>query len=111
MLTSNATLSLREKRHRLAPSIEALTGERNKIKDVIHEDARVSKKKSRRAPSCMVLGGFSIGECQKYANLWTIGERMGAWRNWYTRTLQERMEKSLGVRVSPRPLDFFNQLC
>ena len=40
LLTSNATLSLREKRHRLAPSIEAQTGERNKIKDVMHNDKK-----------------------------------------------------------------------
>ena len=23
------------------------------------------------------------------------------WRNWYTRTLQKRMEQSLGVQISP----------
>ena len=30
--------------------------------------------------------------------------RLGAWRNWYTRTIQNRIPKGLGVRVSPHPL-------
>ena len=28
----------------------------------------------------------------------------GAWRNWYTRTVQNRIPQGLGVRVSPHPL-------
>ena len=27
----------------------------------------------------------------------------GMWRNWYTRTIQNRIPKGLGVRVSPCP--------
>ena len=73
-LYKTPTLSLREKRHRLVPSIEALTGERNKIKNAIYF------KLSKKPPRVVFL--LSTGRGCYYLNSWYASISMN------TRTLR-----------------------